>query len=325
MKHNRMKQTRSFALVFGICGFWAQAAHAEDAFCYVPGAGGGKRDGFVAQVLPPRLAEHNINFVYIDNGYAGPVRERALILIHTLETTLQKRPELRCHWLGYSMGGIVLRYALNHLSVRHPDGRTLPFRDFALSLTTLSTPHRGTPLAKYAAYYRLDRGIEELTEKVVQKFDDPMNVDAYSPLIKDLPNYSFRSYMENEDSAVTPIEQIGFQLIEQELRLHPRAYGMSDRPVAEEVQFDTRNDGIVPFSSQKWGTVLWDFAAPHSGFAETTPSRQEFMQKFYEMYWAFLHGQITSVEPPERFRTGILPALWNKLRIMPPGLPCSSK
>lgn len=299
---------RFFALVFVSTSICATNSQAKESFCYVPGAGGGNPEGFVGRVLQHRLAEAEIPYLFFDNGQLGSVHQRAQLLADELEVAVKADPDLKCHFLAYSMGGVIVRYALHHLSLHLPDGRTVALHTIAASLTTLSSPHKGTALAKFPAYYNIDPGINELTEAAIRKFDDPLDAEFYSPLIATFPNYSYRTHMLNEDEATNPMEQMGFQLLEQEFT---------------ERGLSLLNDGVVPFDSQAWGTVIADFAAPHSLFADSREKWTKIALEVYRIHWLFLHGQVQG-EAPDWIKTDSGQKLWKKLQTVTPVPPSSS-
>lgn len=304
----KFKNQRLWALVFCSSIFVGVEVQAKESFCYVPGAGGGNPEGFMGSVVGPKLAEVGVPYLFFDNGQLGSVHQRAQLLADELDAELVKDPELKCHFLAYSMGGVIARYALNHLSLHFPDGSVRPLHTIAVSLTTLSSPHHGTVLAKYPAYYNIDPGINELTETAIHKFDDPASPETYSPMISSFPNYSYRTHMRNEDQATNPVEQMGFQLIEQEFT---------------ERGLDLHNDGVVPTESQSWGVVLADFEAPHSLFADSRFKWNVIALELYRIHWMFLHGQVRG-ETPDWVKTDSAQKLWKKLQTVKLAPPSSS-
>ncbi|MCF7821262.1 MAG: alpha/beta fold hydrolase [Mariprofundaceae bacterium] len=70
------------------------------------------------------------------------------------------------HLIGHSMGGLYARHFITHL-----DGH-----EKVHSLTTLATPHRGSPAADYIcrsiSFYRLFNGVHELTTGHMKTFNE---------------------------------------------------------------------------------------------------------------------------------------------------------
>lgn len=146
---------------------------------------------------------------------AGTIAERAEVLSRKLFRT--DIPVFAL--VGYSMGGLDARYLITHLDL---DRRVK-------SLITVSTPHRGSPLAMWflesrgpiQGYIRHigNPGLRELTTEACGAMHLPDRDDVdYS---------SYASYR--------PLRELPFWL---------RPYG---RVIGED------NDGLVPVSSARWG------------------------------------------------------------------------
>jgi hypothetical protein len=249
-------------------------AHSAPTLCYIPGAGGG--NDYVLRHLPRDLEARNIKALSFDVGKNDTVEFHSRKFVSILQTELNKDPTLKCHILGYSMGGLMARYALNHLSVTL-EGVQKPVLDVVLSLSTFSTPHTGTPLPRLWKQFfgTIDGGRDELSEDNVVKFNDPTNADTYSPLRSEIPNYSVTTQMTSSSQAQTLAEQFGFKAIQKDYE----SRGIED----------TRNDGIVPTRAMKWGRLIAELKVPHSYFGKrvnATPALDE----YFEHYWAFLNA-----------------------------------
>jgi triacylglycerol lipase len=150
----------------------------------------------------------------------------------------------RVNLVAHSMGGLDARYALARLGLA---------REVA-SLTTVGTPHRGTPLADVAAasvvWSALDRmGLD------VQAFHDltTARMAEFNAAVPDVRGVLYASVVGAPPARrkVTPL------LVPSWLWL-ARAAGA--------------NDGMVPAASQRWGDVVREIEADH--FAQIGWSRR---------------------------------------------------
>jgi triacylglycerol lipase len=163
---------------------------------------------------------------------AGSVETRAA----QLAAMVRELPDPRVNIVAHSMGGLDARHAIARLGLH---GRVA-------SLVTIGTPHRGTPLADLgerivsAAISRplarvLDlRGLHDLTTEGVRIFnrDNP-----------DAPGVAYCSVVGSSRlSRTNPM-------------LWPSQAFLKARSGA--------NDGLVPATSQRWGTVMREIEADH--------------------------------------------------------------
>jgi len=259
---------------------------AREAFCYIPGAGGGGK--FAMEDVPRILNSRRTPFVAFDVGKVGDILSRARIFAALLSQELKADPDFRCHVLAYSMGGITIRYAVNHLRV--PDvaaRRNRPLKELIASITTLSTPHRGTPLALLGRELNLPVGEGELqlADDTMEMFNSPSYPATYSPIPQDVPFYSFRTWVADASATPDPLKFASFNVLTEFLR----AAGM-----------DVRNDSVIPTESQGAGRVLGDLEIPHDYWANGAgylPSPTQ----FYGYYWHWLHGRVANPALTTRF------------------------
>ena len=161
----------------------------------------------------------------------GSVAERAGQLKAFIEEHCPREP---VHLVAHSMGGLDSRYMISRLGM---DSRVL-------SLTTLATPHRGTPFADwglrrlfpvFSAFFDMfgikKRAIEDLSVASCRRFNDE---------VPDAPDVRYFSVAGRfESSWLTPAWQMSWKIIKKE-------------------QGD--NDGLVPVTSASYGedTALWE-------------------------------------------------------------------
>src|SRR5687768_16890791 len=156
---------------------------------------------------------------------AGTIAERAEVLARKLFRNDVPAFALAAH----SMGGLDARYLITYLD---PDRRIK-------SLLTVSTPHRGSPLAAWMlesrgpipAWFRhIGRpALDELTPKA-----------CAAMIIPDRGDVDYASY-----ASCRPVNELPFWL---------KPYG---RVISED------NDGMVPLSSAQWGEFRGTMRADH--------------------------------------------------------------
>ena len=239
---------------------------AADYFCYLPGAGG--LTEYMKNEVPKQLNSVGVPFIAFDIGKSGTVQERAQIFLNAFEQVLEEDNSAKCHLFGFSMGGLVSRWLVNHADING-----VPFKNFVLSQSSSSSPHYGTPLARLLRRYWSNAapGVEQLSEENVRQFNDPSSGD-FSPVVPGIPFYSYRTYIESKHEAGGLLNMLGYQLIVQE---HDR------------LGIETLNDGIVPTKSQGFGTLLGDIHASHGYFKRPTDYSIHLVD-FFQAHWNFL-------------------------------------
>ena len=132
------------------------------------------------------------------------------------------------HLVAHSMGGLYARHYITHLG-GHEKVR---------SLTTLSTPHRGSPIADYVcqsiSIFRLFSGVHDLSTASLKRFN------AHTP---DMPQVQYRSY-----SASRPVQEIPWYIND--------LYNIVE-------QAEGANDGEVSIASAQWGEHVATLHADH--------------------------------------------------------------
>jgi triacylglycerol lipase len=165
------------------------------------------------------------------------IKERAEELARAVKEIDAERVNIIAH----SMGGLDARYAISKLGLANK----------VASLTTIGTPHRGTPLADAGSGVLGDKlKLRGLLEKL------GLDVDA----IYDLTTTHMKSFNDEVPDARGVLygsyaaRTQGRSLVLSPLLLPTYLY-LSDR-VGE-------NDGLVPTSSQPWGELLGRVDADH--------------------------------------------------------------
>ena len=168
---------------------------------------------------------------------ASSIAKRAAVLADAIRDVEEKKVNIIAH----SMGGLDARYAISKL---HLAGRVA-------SLTTIGTPHRGTPVADAGTQVLGETlGIRKILSSVGLGLDVFYNVttDHMALFNRDVPDapkvryFSVTGEVGPEDNAVHSLLAASHEFLDG--RAGP-------------------NDGLVPVESQKWGEVLYQIRAGH--------------------------------------------------------------
>lgn len=174
---------------------------------------------FIARVPPFGTIEDRAN--HLNDFITNNIAEKA----HRTENT-PKHEDVRVNLVSHSMGGLDGRFLISQLENKRYE---------VASLTTVSTPHRGSEMADVVAEYggiAVPEVIRQLTTK---------NMEAFNEKVVDDPNTAYFSYGA---------------------RMHPHWYNvftptykvMKHRLVRDGKPVD--NDGLVSVESAMWGEYL---------------------------------------------------------------------
>jgi triacylglycerol lipase len=209
-------------------------AHGMFGFAEI-GIGSMKQDYF--RGIPEHLGKLGVKVYRVRVPPAASVAKRAAVLADAIRDVEERKVNIIAH----SMGGLDARYAISKL---HVAGRVA-------SLTTIGTPHRGTPLAD-AGTYMLGEilGIRRILSTVGLGLDAfyNMTTDHMAVFNRDVLNvrgvryFSVAAAVGQEDNAVHS--------------LLAASHDFLDKNAGP-------NDGLVPADSQKWGKVLFEIEAGH--------------------------------------------------------------
>lgn len=153
-----------------------------------------------------------------------------------LAEVVRSLPGERINVIAHSMGGLDARYAISRLGL---EGRVA-------SLVTVGTPHQGTPIADLGAGMvpgAVSRALAPLLD--LRAFQDltVRGLEKFNRETPDAPSVSYWSVLAGSKlSRTNPL-------------LWPSHAFLSSRCGP--------NDGLVPVSSQRWGTVLREIEADH--------------------------------------------------------------
>lgn len=178
----------------------------------------------------------------------GSIGERAAVLKNFLETDLKGK---MVNLVGHSLGGLDSRYVVSVLKSTQ-----------VASITTIGTPHRGSPVADWAVRqskrgslwywffrllgYDLDlrRFLPEITTDSMEK--------VFNPRVPNRSDVRYNSVISSgrfEDGSMSYILWFPAHWLEEEKH-----------------QLSVNgHDGLVPKESQKWGNVIADVTLDHLG------------------------------------------------------------
>jgi triacylglycerol lipase len=169
-------------------------------------------------------------------GPLASIEQRAAELAEHL-TQLDCR---RVNLVAHSMGGLDARYAIARLGL---DRRVA-------SLTTLGTPHRGTPLADVAhGLLQGKLGLGKLCDRAGLRFDALADLTTarmarFNQEIPDARGVDYGCYLASIKGGFDEVNAL----------LWPTYLYLSRLG---------ENDGVVPVSSQPWGEVMGQISADH--------------------------------------------------------------
>jgi triacylglycerol lipase len=202
---------------------------------------------------------------------------RALELEDQIRDILRKTGAARVNLVAHSQGGIDARYLVS------PKGRN--FGNFVASVTTISTPHRGSEVADLALIAvpggvvdaavsallgLLQRSVPDLhndpkLRALLKQLSTPYMNNVFNPGYPDAPGVRYESYAGR--SNLNPGLGIcdGAVLRNNPLQLDEISKGAQAAAIYLEVGIPLRpNDGLVRVESAKWGNFVQCVPADHT-------------------------------------------------------------
>lgn len=186
--------------------------------------------------VPERLRGLGAEVHAIRVAPLSSVKERA----QELARAVQSLDADRVNIIAHSMGGLDARYAISRLGLASR----------VASLTTIGTPHRGTPLADAGTALGDKLKLRGLLEKLgldVDAFYDLTtgSLQAFNDAVPDAQGILYGSYAARTQGRALVLNPL----------LLPTYLYLSDRA--------GENDGLVPTASQPWGELLGRVDADH--------------------------------------------------------------
>jgi triacylglycerol lipase len=202
--------------------------------------------GGVYEILIPLkkfFADRGYELLIAETPSAGHLAERARILNDEIQRLV---PTGRYHLIAHSMGGVDSRLAIHEYGLG----------DRVMSLTMLSSPNRGSPLADFVMAHPLDprvRVLHDYMDAISDLTIDKMTRE-FNPRVTDDPRVRYFS-MGFYIPAPTALRSFVPWLV-----VLNGLMALDGEP---------RNDGMVPVDSARWGEFLGAFPADH--YSETGP------------------------------------------------------
>ncbi|TNF01250.1 MAG: hypothetical protein EP326_04825 [Deltaproteobacteria bacterium] len=260
----------------------AKAFATDKVVVFIPGAGSSgpkmgskligalmgvfKKDEYFRHWQKSLDTYHIPNFVCpkTEDGDTRGLFERAEECISQITATPQCKSGRNIVLFGHSMGGIISRIIAS-------DPRT---RDCIHSVTTLSTPHRGTEIADFTMDQFEKEQSKNYSEEEMKSLRWVIKLIDFSPekkrYIKQLQRRRdgknptlFRAQDIPDNDAV---EYYSFSTSFQKTALAPLI--LTNKIIASEIRktdprMDRSNDGIVPLYSQAYGKFIAHFETTH--------------------------------------------------------------
>ncbi len=199
------------------------------------GMAGIKQDYF--RGVPARLRELGADVYTVRVSAAGSIATRA----QQLADAVKLLPVDQVNIIAHSMGGLDARYAISRLGIAPK----------VVSLTTIGTPHHGTPLADITTNLLGEKlGLRRILSAMgldVNAFYDctTARMTEFNRAVPDVKGVTYASYVGRLRGRWPKMNTL----------LRPAYLYLADR--------SGENDGVVPAGSQPWGAVLGTLPADH--------------------------------------------------------------
>eukprot|EP01087_Luapelamoeba_hula_P012643 TRINITY_DN3533_c0_g1_i1.p1 TRINITY_DN3533_c0_g1~~TRINITY_DN3533_c0_g1_i1.p1 ORF type:complete len:240 (+),score=25.61 TRINITY_DN3533_c0_g1_i1:270-989(+) len=190
--------------------------------------------------LPPLVNTPSFHFCACRVSPTASIRDRALRLKEQIMRILEESKIEKINLIGHSMGGLDSRYLVSILGGH----------EFVSSVTTIGTPHRGSPFAKWA----LDNIGTRMRMMAALKWLD-IPVEGFNNLTTEWMNNEFNPHVPD----MPDVRYYSFGGSKPRDRMHTLLKFPYD--VIYEAEGD--NDGLVSVESSKWGEAFELVHADH--------------------------------------------------------------
>lgn len=223
--------------------------------------------------IPAVLSQTGTEVFVVNLPTDASIQERAQVLRMEIESKFHGRP---VNIVAHSLGGLDSRFLVSRIRY-----------DKVASITTIATPHRGSPLAEWAVrngelrtpwYWILRLCNFDLNKpRFVKSLLPSYMEDIFNKEIRDVPAVRYFSVVataSRHKGTLAPILWFPDSFVRGEG--HP-------------VMSREDNDGLVPGSSQEWGTVIARAELDHMGqlnhhFLRWPPKPEASLTLWFKIY-----------------------------------------
>lgn len=203
----------------------------------IHGTGASDRPFFWGRI-PKTFKEKGIPFYYGKTDGWGNVKTNAIMLKTNLATVSAEFGIEKFNLIAHSKGGIDARYFIS----------TLGGHELVASLTTISTPHLGTPIADYFLNKHLSG--DSVTKKLIQRMTFLFGGQSPNPieLVQNLSTHEMESFnLQNKNVESIFYQSFGSTMnTPQDDLLYALGFKYLTRTIGA-------NDGMVPIQNVIWG------------------------------------------------------------------------
>jgi len=191
--------------------------------------------------IPDILSEHGVEIYYGNTDAWGLIETNAELLKITIDKILKETGKKKVNIIAHSKGGLDARYMIWKYN----------YGDKVASLTTISTPHHGSPIADHVKETRiLNGGIGKLVDDVLEELYDDVFPDPHKAA-DELTTENLKEF----NKLVTMDDRVYYQCIYSTMD-----EAADDKRLAASYDYikkiEGANDGMVSEISAKWGNNI---------------------------------------------------------------------
>lgn len=189
--------------------------------------------------IPKNLIRNGATIYYGHQEALGTIESNGQMVKDKIFEIIKQTGMQKVNIIAHSKGGLDARYTIT----------TLDMEEYVASLTTISTPHRGSALADFANKYISDkmfRSIGNIFDKYFLKIGDK-TPDFYTAMHQFTEEYAKKFNKETPDS-----ESVYYQSY-MSLMKNCLSHSLLSIPYSIMCIKDKKNDGLVSLESAQWG------------------------------------------------------------------------
>ncbi|MDU1889869.1 MAG: triacylglycerol lipase [Dysgonomonas sp.] len=189
--------------------------------------------------IPKYLVRNGARVYYGHQEALGTIKDNAAMVKDKIMEIIEETGCDKVNIIAHSKGGLDARYTIT----------TLGMSDYVASLTTISTPHRGSTLADFGDKYisdKLYRKVANIFDKYFLKIGDK-NPDFYTAM-----HQFTQEYAEEFNKNTLDAESVYYQSY-MSLMKNCFSHSLLSIPYLIMCFSDKQNDGLVTLDSAKWG------------------------------------------------------------------------